>query len=85
MYQAFILAKYNGSIFELTQILYQDAGGQVDQGQRGVHHVGVGVVSLFALFTLDFEGRNQHHGFYCARGSVFTDLGLQYRLLSLYL
>ena len=54
IYQAFILAKYNGSIFELTQIFYQDAGGQVDQGQRGVHHVGVRVVSLFALFYIGF-------------------------------
>ena len=37
-------AESNGSIFGIPQNHRQGAGGQVDQGQDGLHHVGGGVV-----------------------------------------
>ena len=39
-----VRAESNGGIFRIPQYHHQGAGGQVDQGQRGVHHVGGGVV-----------------------------------------
>ena len=37
-------AESNGSIFGIPQNHHQGAGGQVDQGQGGLHHVGGGVL-----------------------------------------
>ena len=37
-------AESNGGIFRIPRYHHQGAGGQVDQGQRGVHHVGGGDV-----------------------------------------
>jgi hypothetical protein len=37
-------AESNEGIFRIPRYHHQGAGGQVDQGQRGVHYVGGGVV-----------------------------------------
>ena len=44
-----VRAESNGGIFRIPQYHHQGAGGQADQGQRGVHHVGGGFVQTIII------------------------------------
>ena len=77
-------AESNGSIFVILRNHYQGAGGQIDQGQEGLHHVGGGFVQTITYicisthFWAQCQGsilripRNHHQG---AGGQV--DQGLE--------